>query len=174
MSDPTSTLEDIRDIFSILHDGTISTWTGDKNLLILKVRCEYLAERIDKSYKSFYIECRQIEKLEFHPWMNPAELPQTLLTDIEDIFKADLEILSADLENEFVKITCNQHLTKIDYCGGTILLNCKTIAIFDQAKRQLSIDDLDKICKGYWDNFSQKVEQSIHDKKKLYPRQNKL
>lgn len=29
--------EDIRDIFSILHDGGISAWTGDRNLLTLTV-----------------------------------------------------------------------------------------------------------------------------------------
>ncbi|MFZ1799042.1 MAG: hypothetical protein WAU24_04195 [Chitinophagaceae bacterium] len=123
MTDP-NTLDDIRDIFSILHDGTTSSWTGDKDLLMLKVNCDYLAERIDKSFKSFYVECRQIDKLELHPWMNPIDLPQTLLTDFNDIFKAELEILSADIENDFVKITCNQHDTDFDYCGGTLLFSC--------------------------------------------------
>ena len=45
--------EDIRDIFSILHDGTISACTGDKDLLTLTVDCEYLAELIDKSFDKF-------------------------------------------------------------------------------------------------------------------------
>jgi hypothetical protein len=165
MTDYANTLDDIRDIFSILHDGTTSTCTGNKDLLTLKVDCEYLAERIDKSYTSFYIECGQIEKIELHPWMNPIDLPQTLLTDIKDIFKAELEILSADIENDFVKITCNQDNTDFDYCGGTLLLSCKTIKIFDQEKRQLTIDEFDKICKGYWNDFSKKAEQSIAEKK---------
>jgi hypothetical protein len=164
MDDPANILDDIRDIFSILHDGTTSTWTGDQNLLTIKVDCEYLAERIDKSYDSFYVVCGQIEKIELHPWMNPITLPQTLLTDFDDIFKASLEILSADIENGFVKITCSQHNTDFDYCGGTLLLNCKTIRIFDQDKRQLTIDEFGEICKGYWDDFSNKTEQSIIDK----------
>lgn len=127
--------------------------------------CEYLAERIDKSYKSFYITCEQIEKLELHPWMNPVNLPQTLLTDIKDIFKAALEILSADIENDYVKISCNQHDTPFDYCDGTLLLSCKIIKIFDQQKRQLTIARLDEICKDYWDEFSKRIEKKITDKK---------
>jgi hypothetical protein len=152
-----NTLNDIRDIFSILHDGTTSTWTGDKHLLTLKIDCEYLAQRIDKSYNCFYIECGQIEKIELHPWMNPIALPQTLLTDIDDIFKASLEILSANIERDFVKITCNQHNTNFDYCGGTLLLNCKSIKIFDQDKRQLTIDQFDQISKDYWEDFSKEI-----------------
>ncbi|SFN21995.1 hypothetical protein SAMN05428949_1988 [Chitinophaga sp. YR627] len=97
--------------------------------------------------------------------MNPITLPQILLTEIEDIFKASLEILSADIENEFVKITCNQHNTDFDYCGGTLLLNCKTIKIFDQGNCQLTLAEFGDICKGYWDDFSNKIEQSIIDKK---------
>ena len=165
MTDPKDILEDIKEIFSILHDGRTSLWTGDKNLLSLKFDSQWLAERIDKSYESFYIEFRQIEKIEFHPWMNPITLPQTLLTDIDDIFKASLEILSADIENDFIKITCNQHNTDFDYCGGTLLLNCKIIKIFDQDKRELSMDEFGEINKAYWKDFSNEIEQSIIDKK---------
>jgi hypothetical protein len=165
MTDHANILDDIREIFSILHDGTTSTWTGNKNLLTLKVDCEYLAKRIDKSYDSFYLECGQIQKIEFHPWMNPITLPQTLLTDIEEIFKAELEILAAEIEEDYVKITCNQHNTDFDYCGGTLLLNCKTIRIFDQEKRQLTLDEFGEICKAYWKDFSNEIEQSIISKK---------
>ena len=166
MTDPTNTLEDVRDIFSILHDGRTSTWTGDKNFLTLKINCEYLAERMDKSFKSFFVECRQIDKLELHPWMNPIGLPQILLIEIEDIFKAELEILSAEIENDFVKITCSQHNLDFDYCGGTLLLNCKQIKIFDQARRQLTIEEFDKICNDYWNTCSNELEQSILERNK--------
>lgn len=154
MTDLTTTLDNIRDIFLILHDGMTSTWTGDKSLLTLKVDCKYLAERIDESYDSFFIVCGQIKKIELHPWMNPIDLPQIMLTDIEDIFKAELEILSADIENDYVKITCNQDNTDYDYCGGTLLLNCKTIKVLDQEKRQLTIEVLGQICRDYWNSIS--------------------
>ena len=164
MTDPVNILEKIRDIFSILHYGRTSTWTGDKNLLTVKIDCKWLAERIDKSYESLYLECGQIEKIEFHPWMNPIKLSQTLLTDLDRIFKASLEILSADIENNFVKITCNQHNTHFDHGGGTLLLNCKSIKIFDQDKRQITIECFNLINTSYWADFSKEIEESIIDK----------
>ena len=158
MTNTAKPLNDISDIFSILHDGTTSTWAGDKDLLILRINCEYLAELIDKSFQSFYVECSQIDKIEFHPWMNPSNLPQTLLMHLNDIFQAELEVLSAEIDNDHVKISCNQHNTDFDYCGGTLLLSCKTIKVFDQEKRELSIDEFDKLCTKYWDKFAQEIE----------------
>ncbi|EKT3967278.1 hypothetical protein NTJ12_002364 [Flavobacterium psychrophilum] len=159
-------LEDIRDVFSIFHDGTIETWNGNQELLKLKIDCEYLAERIDKSYASFYVEFEKIETLEFNPWMNPINQPQTLFTNIVDIFQASLEILSAEIENGFVKITCNQHNLDFNYCGGTLLVNCKNVKVFDEKNNELTIDELDKICNEYWNDAKEQTEKSIIEKER--------
>jgi hypothetical protein len=148
--------EDIRNIFSILHDGTISAWAGDKDLLTLTVDCEYLAERIDKSFDKFYVDLIKVNKLEFDPWTNPIDLPTITKTDYPDIFKADLEILSADIKDDVVVITCNQHDTSFDYCGGNLTISCQTIKVFDQNKNELTIEQFGEICKNYWDEWSKK------------------
>ena len=148
--------EDIRDIFSILHDGTISAWTGDKDLLILTVDCEYLAERIDKSFDKFYIELKEIDKIELDPWTNPVEIPTIIKTDLADIFKAELEIMSADIKDGFVLVTCLQFDTDYDYIGGDLSINCKTIKVFDQSKNELTIEQFDKLCNEYWEEWSKK------------------
>ena len=82
--------ENIRDIFSILHDGEISAWTGDKNLLTLTVECRYLAERIDKSFDRFYVELSQVDELCLTTWPNPFNLPVQTLTEPSNIFKQNL------------------------------------------------------------------------------------
>jgi len=151
-----ATTENIRDIFSILHDGTISCCTGDKNLLTLTVDCQYLAERIDKSFENFYVDLIQIQDLYFETWPNPFDLPMLTLTDINEIFKADLEILSADIKEKLVLVTCNQHDKAFDYSGGNLFISCNAIKIYDQSKRELSIDEFGTICKSYWDEFSRK------------------
>ncbi len=148
--------EDIRDIFSILHDGTISAWTGDKNLLTLTVDCEYLAERIDKTFDKFYVELINVDKLELDPWTNPIDLPTIVKTEYADIFKTELEILSADIKEDVVVITCNQHDTRFDYCGGNLTISCRTIKVYDQNKNELTIGQFDKICNEYWDEWSKK------------------
>ena len=147
---------DIRDIFSILHDGTISAWTGDKNLLTLTVDCEYLAERIDKSFDRFYVELKNVDKLELDPWTNPIDLPTIVKTNYADIFKAELEILSADIKEDVVVVACNQHDTSFDYCGGNLTISCRKINIYDQNKNELTIDQFGEICKNYWDEWSKK------------------
>lgn len=150
--------EDIRDIFSVLHDGTISTWTGDKSLLSLTIECGYLAERIDKSFDKFYVELSNIEKMELDPWTNPVDLPTVIKTDLADIFKAELEILSADIKDDTVVVTCNQSDPDFDYCGGDLTISCKKIKVFDQNKNELTIDKFGEICKNYWDEWSKKIQ----------------
>lgn len=148
--------EDIRDIFSILHDGGISAWSGDKKLLTLTVECQYLAERIDKSFDRFYVELTQVDELFLSTWPNPFDLPVQTLTGLSNIFKAKLELLSADIKDGKVIIACNQHDTDFDYCGGNLTISCETIKVFDQNKNELTIDQFDIICNSYWAEWSKK------------------
>ncbi|MBN8684364.1 MAG: hypothetical protein J0L99_17075 [Chitinophagales bacterium] len=148
--------EETRDIFSILHDGTISAWMGDNNLLTLTVDCVYLAERIDKSFDKFYVDLINVYKLELYPWANPVDLPTNVKTDYADIFKAALEILSADIKDDVVVISCSLYDTDDDYCGGNLTISSQAIKVFDQNKNELTIDQFGEICKNYWHEWSKK------------------
>jgi hypothetical protein len=53
-------------------------------------------------------------------WPNPFDLPVFNLTDINDIFKAKLEILSADIKEELIVVACSQHNAAFDYCGENL------------------------------------------------------
>ncbi len=161
-----SATENIRDIFSILHDGIISGWTGNKNQLTLEIECQYLAERIDKSFDRFYVDLIQIDNLHLTTWPNPFDLPVCTLTDLNDIFKAGLEILSADIKEDKVLVECNQHDTNFNYCGGNLTISCMTIKISDQKRNELTIDELNDICKSYWTEMNKELEKIIIDSQK--------
>lgn len=148
--------ENIRDIFSILHDGTISAWTGDRNFLTLTIDCMYLAEQIDKSFDTFYVELYNIDKLELIPWTIPVDLPPVTKTEFADIFKAELEIRSADIKDNAVVVSCNQHDTSFDFCGGTLTIHCQAIKVYDQDKNELTIDQFGEISRNYWDEWGRK------------------
>jgi hypothetical protein len=150
-----NTQQNIIDIFSVLHDGTIESWTGDKEKLLLKVGCLYLAELIDKDFEYFYVEINEIKKIELFAWMNPIDQKQKIFTELEDIFKTELEILSADKNEDDVLIVCNQHDTTFEFCGGNLTLNCESIRVFDERQNNLTIEEFDKICKQYWVNIGQ-------------------
>lgn len=147
-------IEKIRDIFAILHDGTIVSWTGDRNRLTLKIGCQYLSKRIDPTFDFFLLDLIDISTLTLVPWMNSIDLEQEYFEELKDIFQAELDILSTDIDEGIVKVFCNQSDPDFEYCGGILYLKCEDIKIFDQEKRELTIDFLDKICKEYWDEFS--------------------
>lgn len=149
-------LEDIENIFSILHDGTISEWIGDKEVLTLTVECEYLAERINNFFDKFYVELHNIDMLEMELWMNNDDLSHITKTELLDIFEAELEILSADINNGSVIITCNQSDKSFNYSGGNLKLSCQSIKVFDQNKNELSIEKFEGICRDYWEEWSKK------------------
>lgn len=151
-----TSLENIRDVFASLHDGTISGYSVEKNILTLSIDCKYLAEFIDKSFDTFFVDIIDIEMLFLTTWPNPFDQPVETLTEPKDIFKAELEILSADIKENKVVISCNQHDTSFDYCGGNLTINCETIKVYDQNKNELTIYKLDQLCKNYWDKFSKK------------------
>ena len=151
-----NTQQDIIDIFSILHDGTIEGWTGDSSKLVLTVSCFYLAELIDKNFEYFYIEITEIQKIELDTWIDPIENGPQIFTELTDIFKAELEILSADKKDKDVVITCNQPFRDMNYSGGNLIINCGSIKVFDHDKNELTIERFEEICKQYWDNFGKK------------------
>ena len=142
--------ENIRDVFSILHDGIIAGFTIDDKLLVLRVECHYLAELIDKSFDSFYVELNEIHVLSLLTWPNPFDSPVKIQKTPTDIFRAKLEILSVDIIDENVVIACNQHDLDFAYCGGYLTLSCNSIRVYDHDKNELTIDHLDSICNIYW------------------------
>jgi len=80
-------------------------------------------------------------------------LPLEILNNPVDIFKVELEILYADIKDNLVEISCNQHDINFDYCGGNLRLSCENIEVFDHSFNKMSIDALDKIRREYWDKL---------------------
>ncbi len=82
-----------------------------------------------------------INKLDFDPWMNPI----------------DLEILSAEIKDDFVLITCNQHDNDLDFCEGKLMISANDFKLFDHNSKQMTINQLDSICKKYWNNAKNSI-----------------
>ena len=162
-----NTEQKIADIFSIFHDGNTSTWEINEELFTLKINCQYLAEKIDKSYQSFFVEFTEIRNIEFIPWMSPIELEQIKIYNLDKIFETELEILSAEIENGNAKIIFNQHNRELHYCGGNLVINSKEIKIFNEIKKELSIDELYKLCSEYWNDVKLETEKQILNRNEI-------
>ena len=140
-------LEEAKNVFSIFHDGELSYFSGKLQQLMLKVDCQYLAERIDPTFVCFYVELHHVEKLAFDPWGEPIGTMGVVRFGLQEVFAKELEILSADVIGEVVSLQCN---------GGSLTFSCKGIKVFDQNRRALTSEALADICRDYWDDWSKK------------------
>ena len=135
-------------VFNCLHDGTISAWTGDLALLTLTVNCRYLAELLDPAFDSFVVQLSDITRFEMETWANPG-IEIQIKTEPAHVWKDELEILSAEKENDYVKIAFNQPDLTQGYCGASLVIKASDIKIFDQQFRELSIEQLVTITNNY-------------------------
>src|SRR5690606_4579782 len=85
-------MQDISDVFSVFHDGGITDFSRKGNDMKMTISCEYLAELISPEFADFHVELKNVQKLEFDPWMNPIERPKRKFKSPEEIFITDLEI----------------------------------------------------------------------------------
>jgi hypothetical protein len=69
------------------------------------------------------------------------------IRSMEEIRKLKLEILSVDLEDNFIKIYCN---CKEVYTGGNLFINVSAIRIFDEDFQEQRFEDLLELSDKYW------------------------
>jgi hypothetical protein len=148
-------LDDIRDIFGILHDGEIIAWEGDHSRLILTIECKYLARQLDDSFDCFIVELNDVHDLQFKTWTDPVFFPSTILTNPADVFRGSLIILSANVHHGEVILECNQGDHMLHYNGGNMTIVAGGIKLFDQIGQPMSIDALDAISRDYWKNWQE-------------------
>ena len=82
------------------------------------------------------------------------------ISDFREIFSDDLEILSANIEEGQIIVACNIHDFESNLCGGTLSFKSEGASVTDAMNRSYSLDDLDQLCKEYWNDWSSKHEQA--------------
>ena len=146
--------ENIKDIFSIFHDGGIVNVHLEKDVLFMEVEIQYLAELIYPNFRKFSVVLNCIENIRFSTWPGDLKSDPEVLTDIDTIFKPELEILEGNIKDGEMQIICNQHLPDFDYCGGELYFTASFAEVFDEAGKSYSINELDTLCKEYWDEWA--------------------
>lgn len=147
------TKRDVSDVISIFHDGAISGYSGDKNKLTLTIDCQYLAELIDKDFKKFFVTLTKVDKLELTTWPQNKYDSARILTQLPQVFQADLEIINV-IKNEKGEevLNCLQLDPEFDYSGGDLRIVADEIQVLDQAGKEMTIKRLLELTKEYWDS----------------------
>ena len=143
----TTANDQIADVFSILHDGIISTKQIKQEQSKWKINCQYLAAIINPSFDHFFIEFKGLEEFSFTPWWNDET--RESYNSIKDI-ECSLEILDAKVESGIIVITFNHSSTEPNFAGGLYNFKVDSIQIFDQENKTLEYEDLDNLAMKYW------------------------
>ncbi|WP_341644080.1 hypothetical protein [Thauera sp. SDU_THAU2] len=151
-------LENVRDIFSIFHDGSISACALDGDDLTLEVEIQYLAERVNPGFRKFKVRLFGVSNVRFSTWPSDMKSDSAVLTDVPDIFDADLEILEGNLSGEEIEVVCNQHSSSLPYCGGELRFHCLRFEVTDEGGKGYSIEELSELSQGYWDEWSSRSQ----------------
>ncbi len=97
----------IEAIFSIFHDGVISRHQVKGGELVLEVEIQYLAERINPTYRSFQVVLENVENIRFTTWSSGLKSESELITEPSIIFKPDLDILEGNIKEEQIQVITN-------------------------------------------------------------------
>ncbi|MDF2571041.1 MAG: hypothetical protein K0R55_2645 [Sporomusa sp.] len=139
-------LEDQELLFSLFHDGTIEEITTTQNGLKFSVDIMYLAEKIKPGFKNIVIELINLEDFYFE-----VSDSNDIMIDYQELNRLDLEILKTDKFHDRINIFCSAN-------QGNVLgyLNIKTshIEIYDPEGNSIELNNLERLCREYWDEFS--------------------
>jgi hypothetical protein len=145
-------LEDLSDVFSIFHDGTIESWSEEPSCVRLKIGCQYIAQKVDPSFDDFYIDLIGITHIQFSPWWKDLE-KDTIWTDQKTILDAELGILDGSFKGSHIEITCDQYGGEYDYAGGVLSLACNDFRLYDEVMHPITVEELKTAATAYWTNF---------------------
>jgi hypothetical protein len=145
--------ERIPDLFSLLHDGAIVAHEVGDCMVALTVEIEYLARRVDASYRSFRVALHGVRELELRTWPKVGT-PAAVLTDLERIFQGQLEILEGEARDGRVRVHCSQAAPDLDHAGGELRFIADGADVIDPAGRAYTFAELAALAEAYWDEWS--------------------
>ena len=151
-----SGITNISDIFNIFHDGSIRKHEYVDSDLILQIDIQYLAERIHKKYTTFSLHLIALEMVVLEPWYDDHDKKEPHVKIIREIFSPELEILSSEVTESVISISCNQSQPGYGYYGGFLKLEVAEATVQDEGGEYLSLEQLRNISSSYWKEWSEK------------------
>jgi hypothetical protein len=148
--------ENISGIFSLLHDGRIIKCNFEDDALRMEIEIAYLAKRINPGFHMLMVHLTGVKDVNFYTWPNSQGAEPELFTDLYLIFKPELEILNGNYKDGQIEVVCSLHSSGYGYCGGELYLTAKAAEVTDEAGESYSLEELDRICRDYWDDWANK------------------
>lgn len=145
-----------RDLFSIFHDGLLAVDSCNGERLNLAVEIEYLAARINPTYRKFHLHLFGVRDLRFSTWPRDHGAHSETLTGLDQIFRSPLEVLESRIDGQFIVAVCNQPSSDAAFCGGELRIRCSYVTVSDESGRFYSIRELQELSESYWEEWSKR------------------
>jgi|TARA_R110000751_G_scaffold184896_1_gene291311 hypothetical protein len=153
----TTDKENIKQTFSIFHDGTICGFENHPDRLILKIDCYYLSERINPEFECFYVDLFNPTYFGFKPWSD-KKFSRKIILDLNIISQWEYNIFTCKIEKRKQIIDVEIEEPKTALIGGSIIFDCDGIKIYDQLQNEITFEELSELSKSYWTEFKNKTE----------------
>ncbi|MFT5567878.1 MAG: hypothetical protein ACI81Y_002835 [Glaciecola sp.] len=140
--------QDIKDIFSMFHDGYIDSFKIENNRIDLKIGIQYLAELIDERYKYLHLSLYEVESIKYDVWTDES----FIMTDWSQIFELGIDILNVemdDLEQVTIHSNCD-NAPNDEFRGGKLIIKCLDYNMRDEGDNSLTIEKLKELSTYYW------------------------
>ena len=152
--------DQLHDIFNIFHDGVIESAQIIDGDCFLHIGIAYLANRINPEFEGFEVQLKNSTIFHFEGWFREVSKGTCKICDFKAIFGNEIEILSAEAQEGRISIACNIHDFESDFCGGTLSFKSDVAFVLDPMNRSYSLDELDQLCKEYWNDWSGKNKKA--------------
>lgn len=124
----------------------------------MAISCEYLAELIDISFEYFYIELTGINLIELETFKNIRNFENfdeiaVVLTNPSDIFKDEIDIYGAKINNGYIEINCWQINEELNYIANCLRISCNTYTMYDHNNNVINLELLKSLSAKYWSSF---------------------
>jgi hypothetical protein len=155
------TIDDIRDIFNIFHDGEIIDCERKEKDLKLRVKISYLTERVREGYSYFTVTLFNCIKIQLETWPNQKGHEPEFFRGLNHILQANLWILDAEIQEKSIVVSCNQADTAFDYCGGYLAFTAESAKVEDEAGKEYTITELGNLSETYWEEWKSNYKNKV-------------
>lgn len=146
--------DDIAALFNVFHDGDFTGAMYDGSDFLCEIGIPYLASRIDPNFDVFHLRLHGFRDSSLAVWpKDPADEPWIIFEPVS-IFVPEPEILSGEVDGQYIKVYCNQGGPSMNYSGGELRFQCDGATVVDQSGKEWSLSELIDLSASYWEDWS--------------------
>ena len=101
--------------------------------------------------------------MRFAPWTDEGAPSIADITDLAEIVRLDLGILSGDTEDGAVRVACTQDRPEFGFSGGFLEIAAGGCRVFDEGSSEWTLEELRKLSDDYWSDWEARNKQAQQD-----------